>query len=216
MISTAARLALAMVCGGLLGFDRERKGRPAGFRTHILVCVGSALAMVTNQYMAMVYPGVDPARMGAQVISGIGFLGAGTIMVTGVQKIKGLTTAAGLWVVACIGLAIGTGFYLGGVITTLLCILANTILHTWEEKLSVSNKLLNMYVELTDMTGVGRLIKRAKENDLDITDMSIGKAKFGEEHAAVIIYLKSTKKMDHNDIIKCLQETEGVVYVEEV
>ena len=83
--------------------------------------------MITNQYICAAYPGVDASRMGAQVISGIGFLGAGTIVVTGLQKIKGLTTAAGLWVVACIGLALGTGFYMGGIITTVLCIIINTL-----------------------------------------------------------------------------------------
>ena len=109
--STGLRLLLALVCGGLLGLERGKKKRPAGFRTHMLVCVGSALAMITNQYMAEHYTGIDASRMASQVISGIGFLGAGTIMVTGLQKIRGLTTAAGLWVVACIGLAFGTGFY---------------------------------------------------------------------------------------------------------
>ena len=96
-VSIIARLCLAVLCGGIIGVERGRKGRPAGFRTHILVCLGSALAMMTNAYLIEYYGGGDPARLGAQVISGIGFLGAGTIIVTGRQQVKGLTTAAGLW-----------------------------------------------------------------------------------------------------------------------
>ena len=96
------RIALSALCGGMVGLERGRKGRPAGFRTHILVCLGAALAMMTNQYIAESFSTGDPARLGAQVISGIGFLGAGTIIVTGQRQVKGLTTAAGLWASACV------------------------------------------------------------------------------------------------------------------
>ena len=117
MVSIILRLSLAMIFGGIIGFDRGKKKRPAGFRTHILVCIGSALAMITNQYIVQVMGmGGDPTRLGAQVISGIGFLGAGTILVTGRQQVKGLTTAAGLWASACMGLALGIGFYEGAII----------------------------------------------------------------------------------------------------
>ena len=97
--------------GGIVGVEREKKGRPAGLRTYMLVCSGSALVMMTNQYLAVCYPQVDVSRMASQVISGIGFLGAGTIILTGKNQVRGLTTAAGLWAVACLGLAIGIGFY---------------------------------------------------------------------------------------------------------
>src|SRR5690554_4598709 len=104
-----------MVAGGILGLDREFKNRPAGLRTFMLVCIASTLVMITNQYVLEVYShlNIDPTRMGAQVISGIGFLGVGTIIVTRRNHVKGLTTAAGLWASACIGLAIGIGFYSG-------------------------------------------------------------------------------------------------------
>ncbi len=115
-ISITVRLALSLLCGGVLGFERERKGRAAGFRTYMLVCMGATLVMLTNQYIHDYTGTGDIARLGAQVISGIGFLGAGTIIVTGRNHIKGLTTAAGLWASACIGLAIGIGFYFGAII----------------------------------------------------------------------------------------------------
>ena len=122
-VSVMFRLILAMVCGGMIGLERGRKRRPAGFRTYMLVCLGAALTMLLSQYeFAMVmgpWKGIaqelgmktDVSRFGAQVINGIGFLGAGTILVTGRQEVKGLTTAAGLWASACMGLAIGAGFY---------------------------------------------------------------------------------------------------------
>ena len=113
------RILIALVCGGIIGYEREHKNRPAGLRTHMMVSIGAALVMVVSQFLFEKYsPGVtDPSRLGAQVISGIGFLGAGTI-IRDRFNVTGLTTAATLWVVACIGLAIGSGYYLMGIITT--------------------------------------------------------------------------------------------------
>jgi Uncharacterized membrane protein len=109
--SIILRLTLATICAGIIGLERGRKKRPAGLRTHILVCIGATLIMITGQYMRdILHIQDDVSRMGAQVISGIGFLGAGTIIVVGRNEVKGLTTAAGLWACACMGLAIGIGF----------------------------------------------------------------------------------------------------------
>jgi putative Mg2+ transporter-C (MgtC) family protein len=118
----ALKLILAMVLGGLVGLEREITNRPAGFRTHTLVCMGSALVMITAKYIFGIYHNMvnlDPARLGAQVISGIGFLGAGTIM-KDEARVRGLTTAASLWVVACIGLAVGSGLYQVSIFAALL------------------------------------------------------------------------------------------------
>ena len=111
--STLFRLTLATICGGLVGLERVKKRRPAGFRTYMLVCLGAALTMLISQYLYKSGQTTDLSRLGAQVINGVGFLGAGTVIVTGRQQIKGLTTAAGLWASACMGLAIGAGFYFG-------------------------------------------------------------------------------------------------------
>ena len=105
----AVRIAVAVVLGGIIGLERGLKNRPAGLRTYMLVCVGACLIMVTNQYIYQVFGTGDPVRMGAQVVSGIGFLGAGTIVVTKRNQIKGLTTAAGLWAAAAVGLSVGIG-----------------------------------------------------------------------------------------------------------
>ncbi|NLB41657.1 MAG: MgtC/SapB family protein [Clostridiales bacterium] len=127
------KLVLAMIFGGLIGLEREIGNRPAGFRTHTLVCMGSVLVMMTSEFMLSIYSSVsvDPARLGAQVISGIGFLGAGTILKDG-SRVRGLTTAASLWVVACIGLAIGVGFYWGALIATLLSYITLVFLKKFE------------------------------------------------------------------------------------
>lgn len=214
--SILLRLMLALVCGGLLGLERGKKKRPAGFRTHMLVCVGSALAMITNQYMAEHYAGIDASRMGAQVISGIGFLGAGTIMVTGLQKIRGLTTAAGLWVVACIGLAFGTGFYSGGIIATVLCYVINTVLHRVETKMETNARVIGIYVELTDVSYVGRLLEKLRQLDINVTEFETGKARVSDSHVGVLLVVKLAHFVQHSEVLEQLDMVEGVSFVEEV
>ena len=127
LLSVSLRLILALLFGGIIGLERGSNRHPAGFRTHILVCVGAALAMMTNQFILQQFDTGDPARLGAQVITGVGFLGVGTILVTGRHKIKGLTTAAGLWASACLGLAIGIGFYSGAIVAALIIFISLTM-----------------------------------------------------------------------------------------
>ena len=166
------RLAAACVLGGLIGYEREHVHRPAGFRTHILVCVGAALVMVTSEFIYYTYSSqvnLDPARLGAQVISGIGFLGAGTIIKEGVS-VKGLTTAASLWAVSCIGIAVGIGFYSGAVVTTAVIYFTLIILKKLQSKMAI-NKITRIFVhtclekgqinEVTELiTSLGVIITR--------------------------------------------------------
>lgn len=149
MVNILLRLVLAGVLGGFIGFEREHTNRPAGFRTHILVCVGSALVMVTSEFMFNRYSAIaniDPARLGAQVISGIGFLGAGTIIRDGFN-VRGLTTAASLWAVSCIGIATGTGFYAGAVVATILIFLTLIVLKKAEQHFTIKNRYRTYIVE---------------------------------------------------------------------
>ena len=123
--SVTVRMVLAVVCGGIIGIEREYKRRPAGFRTHILICLGAAMTTLTSQFLYLnMHYYTDMARLGAQVVAGMGFIGAGTIIVTRRQRVKGLTTAAGLWTAAIVGLALGGGFYEGGIAATGLILLA--------------------------------------------------------------------------------------------
>ncbi len=157
------KMALAVVFSGVIGYEREHSHRPAGFRTHILVAVGSALVMMTSGYVFNEYVGLgtfDPTRLGAQVISGIGFLGAGTILREGFS-VKGLTTAASLWAVSCIGLAVGAGYYVGALISTVVIYLT---LNTFKRFILKGNPSKNIYIEAENMTkqaaDVGAIIKR--------------------------------------------------------
>lgn len=211
------RLFLALVCGGLLGIERGRKKRPAGFRTYMLVCLGAALVMMTNEYISEVYNTGDPARMGAQVISGIGFLGAGTIIVTGHNRVKGLTTAAGLWAAACIGLALGIGYYSGAVIGTIMIFFAMAVMHNVDERVMSNTKVILLYIELDKTTDIGNFIKYTKENQIKINDFEIDKANtLGEIGTAVLATLQLAKKQSHTEILKEIGSIVGVQYVVEI
>ena len=155
LAEVALKLGLALVCGGLLGIERGRKKRPAGFRTYMLVCIGATLVMMTNDYISTMYQTGDPSRMGAQVISGIGFLGAGTILREGFS-VKGLTTAASLWAVSCIGIAVGSGFIVGGLVATFVIYLTLNSLKRFIVRGS-AGKLL--FIEIKDTTVISRLIE---------------------------------------------------------
>jgi putative Mg2+ transporter-C (MgtC) family protein len=157
-IYMAGRLMLALILGGLIGFERERNSSAAGFRTHILVCLGSALIMLLSAHGFPEFakqPGVnmDPARLAAQVISGIGFLGAGTILRNGLS-ITGLTTAASLWVVAAIGLAAGAGFYFPAILCTIMVLLSLWMLNAVEKRFFSSKRVYLLKIHATRTHGV--------------------------------------------------------------
>lgn len=216
VVSTVVRLLLSLVCGGILGSERGRKHRPAGLRTYMLVCMGSTLAMITNQYISARYPGVDVARMGAQVISGIGFLGAGTIIVTGRNRVKGLTTAAGLWASACVGLSIGIGFYWGAIIGCLLIFVIMSVLHRLDDQMQSSTKVIGLYLEFEHMADVGRFIRFSKECGYRLSDLEITKTNgVNDADIGVLCYMRLPKKEPHAEIIQKLSELEMIRYVEE-
>lgn len=219
IISISVRILLAMIMGGILGFERGLKNRPAGFRTYMLVCIGSTLVMITNQYMCQTFIGfdIDPARLGAQVVSGIGFLGAGTIIVTNRNQIRGLTTAAGLWVAACLGLAIGIGFYSGAIIGGIAIVIAMIFLHKVDEKIRTGGKLLDIYVEFDNITHISSFMNFLKDNNLEVQDMLLNKGEIpGMDSIALVITLKSNKKMHHTYVIELLSHAQGIQYIEEI
>ena len=217
ILSIFIRLSLAMLCGGVLGIERGKKNRPAGFRTYMLVCVGATLVMLTNQYLCEFYGTGDPARLGAQVISGIGFLGAGTIIVTGRNRVKGLTTAAGLWACACVGLAIGIGFYTGAIIGCALILLVMSVLHRIDDRMTANTRILDMYMEFQKMSDLGVFMSAIKEHGMKISDIEMTKSNSTEDiGVAVLLTLKLEKKRPHTEIIELLSQMEGVRYIEEL
>ena len=159
-VSIILRIILAAVIGGVIGSERGRSGSPAGLRTHILVCLGSAMTALISVYIAQMGGFDDIARIPAQVISGIGFLGAGMIIVKKNNVITGLTTAAGMWATATIGIAIGYGFYLGALVATGACLFTASVLTRLERK---SRKSMHIYAEIGKAEEAGRIAEEIRE-----------------------------------------------------
>ncbi len=215
--SMILRLVMSILCGGIIGFERGRAGRPAGLRTHILVCLGSTLAILTNQYVYEKFGISDPTRLGAQVISGIGFLGAGTIIVTGRHQVKGLTTAAGLWATACMGLAIGIGFYKAAIVGCLLIFFSTVVLHRLDNFMLSKSKVLDVYIEFGKAALITSVLDNLKQNDLKIDAIEMVKPSYGSEaYAAAIMTLRLRQKKLRIDVIARISQIEGIVFAEEI
>ena len=209
-LEMAARLLLAVLLGGFIGYEREHTNRPAGFRTHILVCAGAALVMATSEYMVRRYSisAVDPARLGAQVISGIGFLGAGTIIRDGVN-VRGLTTAASLWAVSCVGIAVGCGFYLGAVIATILIFITLITLKKAERRFSRRNRFRTIIIESENISGqVGIVTNLLEKSSIEIKNIQLYKNKDNAQMIKLLVRLPGGA-MDAQTLNE-LQAIEGV------
>ena len=173
IVTVVIRLVLAMILGGTIGLERGKQGRAAGMRTHTLVCLGSTLATMIGFY-ALTLPGIinDPLRIAAQVVSGIGFLGVGTILLKGRFQITGLTTAAGLWCAAAIGIALGAGFYEGALIAFVCAVLTVTVIHRVESRLNKKYSRFGIYVEIDSDKSVRKAVDYLSEN-YNVTDIQI-------------------------------------------
>ena len=207
-LSVFVRLACAFICGGIIGIERSYKRRPAGFRTHILICIGAAITTLTSQYLYLnMHYFTDMARLGAQVVAGIGFIGAGTIIVTKRQNVKGLTTAAGLWTSAIIGLAFGGGFYEGGILATCFIMLAEQVFSRLEYRVLEHVPEINVYMEYEDKTCLDDVLQlyqitRAAEN--------------GEHNACAIFTLRLPRSCTVNRLMTLVGKRKGIVSVEEL
>ena len=221
-----ARLAVASLCGGLIGIDRGRKNRAAGFRTHMLVCMGAALTVVLGVYIVAMLRGElwgldasfaqsDVSRFGAQVINGIGFIGAGTILVTGRQQVKGMTTAAGLWASACMGLAIGAGFYAVAVVGCIIILLTIVVFSKLESFILAHSRNVNLYVEFENTDNISTIIETLKEHDVRIYDVELSSSTTSS-YPTAIFSLCLPKKKSHVIVITAIAENDCVRIIEEV
>lgn len=217
-LSIAVRMLLACICGGLIGLEREFKRRPAGFRTHILICLGAAITTLTSQYLVLAMKGfTDMARLGAQVIAGVGFIGAGTIIVTRHRRIKGLTTAAGLWASAIIGLTLGAGFYEGGVFTTALILIAELLFARLEYYILHNAPEVTFFMEYRDKDSLDRVLKLYQEQKIKLNGMEITRAAGTETHNACAIFsLRLNKQCKANRLAELLLQVDGVISAEEL
>lgn len=216
-ISIAIRIIAAFLLGGIIGMERGMKNRPAGLRTYMLVCVGSCLIMLTNQYIYQVFDTGDPVRMGAQVVSGIGFLGAGTIVVTKRNQIRGLTTAAGLWAAAAVGLAIGIGFYEAAILGGCAIYAVLTVMHRWDDQLHRNSKIMEIYVELSTSVTLGSFIRSIRELGLEIDSLQLDHSEAAEDGIrSFVVTLKSQAKRNHEVLLSSIRSVSGIVYLEEL
>ena len=217
MVSVCLRMVLSVLCGGAIGVEREFKRRPAGFRTHILICLGAAMTTLTGQYLFLVMGYyTDVARLGAQVIAGVGFIGAGTIIVTKGHRVKGLTTAAGLWTAAIVGLSFGAGFYEGGLFTTGLILLAELAFSRLEYWMLSNTPEVNLYMEYRDKKCLDEVLQMFREQGVKILNMEITRSKGSEHHNACVIFSLRLKKTTADRLVAQMNRIEGIVIIEEL
>ena len=226
--SVLLRLTVAMLFGGFIGLERERKRRPAGFRTYMLVCLGAALTMLLSQYESYMVTHAwhetameiglrtDVSRFGAQVINGIGFLGAGTIIVTDRRQIRGLTTAAGLWVTAAMGIAIGAGLLWPAVICFCLILITNYYLHYMTQYVENHTRVVDLYVEL-EKTQIKTLLAFIKEEGYELLSVERRpEVPLVDGDAALRLNIDQGRKFNHRIIVQDVRALEGIHYVEEL
>lgn len=219
IVSVALRILLALILGGLLGIEREQKHRPAGFRTYIVVCLGACLASITNMYMFQSLGTGDPARIPAQVISGIGFLGTGTILVAKGNHIKGLTTAAGLWCSATIGISIGCGFYSGAILCSLVIVFSLRILMLVDKHFDRYRKFINIYTEFSDPHFSGELLKYCSNKNYELIDLDLFPTKNPSCNVitgVATFTIKTDNPKNCENILSDLQKLDGVVLVQKL
>lgn len=215
--SVAVRMVLSMVIGGILGVERGYRNRPAGFKTHMLVCMGSAMVMMTGQYTFETFQASDPSRLAAQVVSGIGFLGAGTIMVTKKSQVRGLTTAAGLWTAAGLGLAVGIGFYEGAIIGAISVLFVMVVMYRMDSVIKERSRVINLYAEYGrgfQLRGLSERLQTIKCEMFDV-QVSVGK-KSKMESNTLFFSVKMKERIRHELVLDMIGDVEGISYIEEI
>ena len=217
-VAVAIRLVLATLMGGLVGWERISRHHSAGIKTFALVSLGSAVATELNVYLAMLPElSADVSRIPAGVVSGIGFLGAGTILVTGRKQIKGLSTAASLWVTSCMGMAVGGGYLVVGISCFIMVGFSNLILFHLSNSVEEHSRYMSIYIEVNKNRGVNKLTQFLANQGVEVSSMSKSKEKpFQNSDAALMLSLVFDKKRSHNEFLSELRELDYVNYVEEV
>lgn len=212
------RLLFSFLVGLLIGIDRAMKRRSAGVKTHVLVCMGSALVMLTSEYLYHTFPdaNVDLTRMGAQVISGVGFLGVGTIMITGRNQVRGLTTAACLWVCACVGLAAGAGFIEGTTYSLILIVFTLKLLSKVDMMIHERANVFSFYLEFNTNIRIASFMDDIRKKDIRISSFDITKSKIKGEGPSAVLTLEVRDKKLKKKLLHDIQIMDHVRYAEEL
>ena len=229
-LSVAVRILLAVVVGGLLGLERERRSSPAGFRTYMLVAIGSSMTIMLSQYIDLMLSTQwaaaaqsvgathDVSRFGAQVINGVGFLGAGSIILTGRKRVKGLTTAAGLWASAIVGLACGAGFVECAIFATAVILFAEIVLIKFEFKFAKSSRLCTLYIEYTKPDTIQTVLEMMSERSLKVSNLEVSRTQGeDEEHRYyALLSVQTTPKLGGTELVPAITALPNVFAVEEM
>ena len=205
------RMVLAMILGGLIGIERSMKNRPAGFRTHILIIIGAATASLTGHYIYLIMNlPTDMSRLGAQVITGLGFIGAGTIIVTGSKTVKGLTTAAGLWATGIVGLSIGAGFYEGALAGTIAILFCEIVMSRFRFR---RYKTFHCVINYLHKDTLDHILRHCKDLHFAIKGLQIeGEADdSGEKVYSAFVALRPYKEIDYDAFIREVEGFDGVI-----
>lgn len=220
-ITIIFRMLLAVLIGGIIGTERDMKNRAAGMRTHMLVCMGAAIVMMTNEYIYMLYnePNIDMTRMAAQVVSGIGFIGAGTILVTRDNRIKGLTTAAGLWAAAALGLAIGIGFYEIAIIGSILIIAVVTLMKPFKDFVLNRTSHSDLTLMIHSKDGFSSFLHYTVQSDIKIINIQVENETQSDNKNTELIFIVNMElgeQITKEEIINSLESSDRIAHVVEV
>ena len=220
-ITIIFRMLLAVLIGGIIGTERDMKNRAAGMRTHMLVCMGAAIVMMTNEYIYMLYnePNIDMTRMAAQVVSGIGFIGAGTILVTRDNRIKGLTTSAGLWAAAALGLAIGIGFYEIAIIGSILIIAVVTLMKPFKDFVLNRTSHSDLTLMIHSKDGFSSFLHYTVQSEIKIINIQVEnetQSDYKNTELIFIVNMELGEQLTKEEIINSLESSDGIAHVVEV
>ncbi len=217
ILSIILRFLLAVLCGGIIGAEREHSRHPAGLRTHLLVCIGAASCMMVNQYISVyLTPGSDMARIGAQVVSGIGFLGAGTILVTRQNRISGLTTAAGLWSSACMGLTAGIGFYECTIVLCVLIFIVLAVLSRLNAYFAKTISVIRIYMEFGEECRLGQVLALLKEDNISTTGVDPFPSSGNHVTSLVLTLEKRPSIGDYQTMLTHIRDLPGMYYADRI
>ena len=217
VVSIIIRLLISALVGFLIGYDRERKSKPAGIRTHILVYLGTALATMTAMYALYMFPdtNIDITRLGGQMVAGIGFLGAGVIFISNKNRVEGLTTAAGLWACTCCGLAIGFGFFEGTLITVVLIIITMLLLPLFERNVRHNRDNFDLYLEFETGTSPAGFLRLLHAKDISYSNYRVIQEDNGKEGPIVILSVSMNKTISKEEFLAEINALDGLKFVHE-
>lgn len=216
-ISIIVRLSLAVLMGGLIGLERSQNKHTAGLRTFALICLGSALCTIANIYLQETTGSADTSRIAAGVVSGIGFIGVGTIIITGHNRVRGLTTAAGLWTAGCLGIALGAGMIWISVFCFILIMLVMNVLHPLSKSMEAHSRIIDIYIEIDMQKGIEELNQFVREHNFKVLSLVKKREKIMKgSNIVVYIQLDLKKRMDHSRITEEITKLTAVEYCEEV